>query len=91
MTSGRWDYDVVDDLEASICEVLRSRGELGYTYEDELRQWLSDAGVEFDDRALGFALGHLGSLGGLQSPRPDHWEGPGARPTWYVAPRVHLG
>jgi len=41
-------------------------------------------------RQLGSAIGHLMLIGHLQTPRPDHWEGKGPRPTWLVEPRIHL-
>ena len=89
--SGTWAYDVVDHLESEICAVLRDRDELGYGDEDELRQWLADAGVELDDRKLELALGHLWRLGRLQQPRAVEWTRPGARPTWLVDAPVHVG
>jgi hypothetical protein len=45
-SAGGWEFDTVDDLEASICTVLRGRDELGYEDEDQLREWLRDAGIE---------------------------------------------
>lgn len=89
--SGRWAYDETDDLAASICEVLRGRDEIGYESEDQLRSWLTEAGIDFDGRLFDLALGHLLRLGRLQSPRADTWQRPEVRPTWLVEPVPFTG
>jgi hypothetical protein len=93
VTAGGWDFDVVDNLEADICQALRGRSEIGYEDDEHLKGLLRDAGVEgFSDRELGQAIGHLVYLGHLQSPRADHWDQKNqARPTWLVEPRIRSG
>jgi hypothetical protein len=83
VTSAGWDFDATDLLESEIVAVLRGRDDGGFTDEDELQQWLRDAGADFDDRQFGLALGHLARLGRLRSPRPEEWVGPGpVLPGW---------
>jgi hypothetical protein len=90
--SSSWDYDSVDDLEARVCAVLRGRTEIGYEDEAQLKQWLEADGIGgFSEREFGQALDHLHRIGHLQSPRADHWQGPGPRPTWLVEPVPYIG
>jgi hypothetical protein len=87
--SGVWED--LDDLESSICKVVKARPEVGYSDLDELKGWLAAAGVQFDEVLLDPALTHLMNLGRLQTPRADHWEGKGPRPVWYIEPPVRIG
>jgi hypothetical protein len=85
----KFPFDEVHWLESEICRVVRGRDEIGYEDEEQLRGWLIEGGVEFDDRMLELALGNLLMAGRLQTPMPERWEGPGARPTWLVDPPIH--
>jgi hypothetical protein len=35
VTAGGWDFDVVDNLEADICQALRGRSEIGYEDDED--------------------------------------------------------
>jgi hypothetical protein len=85
----KFPFDEVHWLESEICRVMRSRDEIGYEDPEQLAEWLIGGGVEFDDRMLQLALGNLLMAGRLQTPMPERWEGPGARPTWLVDPPIH--
>ena len=97
VSSGGWEFDVTDDLEASIVETLRNRDELGYSDDDQLKSWLAAANVEYDgDTQLALATGHLFRLGRLQQPRLDRiWESDDGVPveqvTWLVEATPHRG
>jgi hypothetical protein len=81
----------VDDLEASIVDTIRAH-DGAFEDEDQLREWLATAGVEFDDRQFSLGLGHLWRIGRLRQPRDVEWTVKGAaRPTWLVEPRVDRG
>ena len=69
VSSGRHSFDETDDLAASISAVLRGRDELGYTSDDELKGWLTDAGIEFDEAQFNLAVGQLERLGRARLPR----------------------
>jgi len=84
------DFDEVDLLVSEMCRVLRDHDE-GFSDEDQLRGWLADAGVTFDDRQFEQAIGIMMHLGRLQVPRADSWQGPGPRPTWLVPAPIHTG
>ncbi len=89
---GRWAFDVTDDLEADIMAVLRSREELGYETEEQLREWVGEAGVEItDDRLWGLAIDHLARIGRLETPSAARWTGPGPRVTWMNEPKPWSG
>jgi hypothetical protein len=65
---------------------------VGYEDEDQLKEWLKAAGVDdFSDRAFRQAISHLSSLGRLQAPRADRWQGPGPLVTWLVEPWPAIG
>ena len=46
--------------------MLRGREEIGYTSGEELRQWLTEANVDWHERLLEFGLTHLLDVGRLQ-------------------------
>jgi hypothetical protein len=89
--SGLPAWNWIDELESDIAKTVKDHSELGYTDLEELKLWLEAAGVSYDEELLGPAILHLMNIGRLQTPRADHWEGPGPRPTWYVEPTVHVG
>jgi hypothetical protein len=83
-------WDRVSTLASDVCKVMRDHdGVIGYTSPEELAQWLTEAGIQFDEADLPPAIEELTHIGRLQSPRADQWDQPGARPTWYVPPTVH--
>ena len=59
----------LDRLWPSISAVRRGRDELGYTSDDELKGWLTDAGIEFDEAQFNLAVGQLERLGRARLPR----------------------
>jgi hypothetical protein len=44
-------------------------------FENEvvLRSWLDEAGIEYTEQSLAWALGQLESAGRLKRPRQDQW------------------
>jgi hypothetical protein len=87
LSSEIWAYEEVDDLEASIGAVMKSRTEEGYEDETELVQWLDQAGVPYGEKQLAMALGHLWRLGRL---RERDRRGRAKVFEWIDAP-IHIG
>jgi hypothetical protein len=81
-------YDEVDALAADVCGLLKSHSERFET-EEEMRTWLSEAGIEFTSDRLAAAPQQLERIGRLGRPRQDRWRADVALPGWYVEPRIY--
>jgi hypothetical protein len=92
-SSGAGVFDETDDVAASICQVLRSRTEIGFTSDGQLAGWMLEQfpGEDFDERRLQLAIGQLLRIGRLASPRIGSWQGAGPQPTWLIEPVPYRG
>jgi hypothetical protein len=86
-------FDQIDLMAGQICQMVKSRDEIGFTSEVELLRWMSEAGFTISDDRTTFnrALDGLLRAGRLQTPRPNEWTRSGERPTWYVPVKPYTG
>jgi hypothetical protein len=82
-------FDSIDALCADIAAVIKQHND-EFESEDQMRSWLDEGGIAYDERTLDMALGQLEGVGRLKRPRQDHWREDLPLPGYWVPPRVHV-
>ena len=87
MLNGLKVFDAVDVLAADIAAVIKQHRD-EFESEDELRSWLDQDHVEYDERTLPLALGQLEFAAHLKRPRQDHWRNDMPLPGYWGGPKI---
>jgi hypothetical protein len=61
-------FDPIDALAADVIGAIKKRGELGFKDDDQLKHWLDEVQIPFDDALLQAALEQLEVAGLLSRP-----------------------
>jgi hypothetical protein len=81
-------YDDIDRLAADIAGVIKAHDE-EFGSEDQVRGWLDETGIAYDERTFTMALRQLEELGRVRRPRQDHWRDDLPLPGVWVPSGVH--
>jgi hypothetical protein len=84
--AGMKTFDAQDRLTADIADLIKQHGD-EFEIEAEVRSWLTEAGIEWDDRGFDLAIYELEIAGRLKRPRQDHWDEGRPLPGYWVPPR----